>query len=255
MSHVIERADGGGAAAAGLVHGIDARVRLVVLAAFAIVVVALDDVWLVVAALGFAVGFATAARLPLLPTLRRVLVMDLFMVFILVMLPFTMPGEPLVTIGPLTATWGGLERAIGIALKANAIVLALLALVGSMEAVTLGHALHRLGLPEALVHLLLFTVRYVDVLHQEYARLRLAMTARAFRPRSDRHTWRTFGFLVGMLLVRSVERSERILQAMKCRGYTGHLHLLVSFQLSPDDLAFAGVCGAALAVLLGLEFA
>ncbi len=259
MSPVIERADGGAAVVTALrasgIHGIDPRVRICVMAAFAIVVVALDDLTRLAAALAGAMALAVATRLPVRATLGRVLLLDLFMAFILVTLPFTMPGEPLLTIGPLTATWEGVARALGIALKANAIILALLALIGSLEPVTLGHALHRLGLPARLVHLLLFTVRYVDVLHREYVRLRLAMRARAFRPRSDRHTWRTFGYLVGMLLVRSVERAERIRQAMICRGYSGHLHLLATFRLKPVDLVFAGVSGAALAILLGLEFA
>jgi len=101
-----------------------------------------------------------------------------------------------------------------------------LALLSSLEMVELGHALARLGAPQRLVTLLLFTVRYVDVLGQEYARLRLAMRARAFRPRAGWHTWRAYGWLVGMLLVMSLERSERIHAAMRLRGFTGRFHLL-----------------------------
>ena len=66
-------------------------------------------------------------------------------------------------------------------------VLMLMALVGTMESTTLCHALYRLRTPESLVHLLMFTVRYIDVLHQEYLRLRTAMKARGFRPQNSRH--------------------------------------------------------------------
>jgi cobalt/nickel transport system permease protein len=62
----------------------------------------------------------------------------------------------------------------------------------------------------------------------------------------NRHTYRAFGHLVGMLLVRSLDRSERILAAMKCRGFTGRFYLLDHFAFTRCDLPF---CAASLAVL------
>ena len=47
-------------------------------------------------------------------------------------------------------------------------------------------------------------IRYTEVVHVEYHRLRAAMRMRAFRARFDRRTFRAFGYLVGMLLVRSM---------------------------------------------------
>lgn len=70
----------------------------------------------------------------------------------------------------------------------------------------------------------MFTIRYIDLLRREYLRLHVAMRARAFVARNNRHSWRSFGYLLGMLLVRSHDRSERILWAMKCRAYHGHMH-------------------------------
>ena len=232
---------------------VDPRVRIVTTVAFAIVVVALQDLAVLGIALMCAALAALAARLPLVPTLRRAAAMDAFIVVMLLMLPFTVPGTPLLTIGSLTASWEGLWQAIAIGLKANAIVLLLLALVGTMHPADLGHALHRLGVPAVLIHLLFFTVRYVEVLSREYHRTRLAMKARAFRPRSDLHTWRSLGYLIGMLLVRSLERAERILKAMKCRGFDGRLHAVDAFTLRPSDGVFAAAWVLVLAALLILE--
>ena len=232
---------------------VDPRVRIVVAAAFAIVVVALDDIRILGVALVLAMAAATVMRLPLAPTLRRAAAMDGFIVVMLLMLPFTVAGEPIFTIGPLTASREGLWRAIAIALKANAIVLLLLALVGTMNAAILGHALRRLGAPAVLIHLLFFTVRYVEVLSRELHRARLAMKARAFRPRSKLHTWQSFGYLIGMLLVRGLERAERILKAMKCRGFDGRLHSGDAPALRPLDALFAASWAVVFAVLLGLD--
>jgi cobalt/nickel transport system permease protein len=119
----------------------------------------------------------------------------------------------------------------------------------------LAHALHHLHLPEKLVHLMLFTVRYVEVLRREYGRLAAAMKARGFRPRMNRHTYRAYGYLVGMLLVRSLDRSERIVAAMKCRGFRGRFYLLDHFALARRDGWFAMVAAVVLVLLAAVEYA
>ena len=180
--------------------------------------------------------------------------MDSFIIFMLAMLPFTVSGETMFIVFGFAASWEGLFQALRIALKANAIVLMLMALVGTMESATLSHTLYRLRTPEALVHLLMFTVRYIDVLHQEYQRLRTAMKARGFHPQNSRHTYTTFGYLVGMMLVRAMERSERVLAAMKCRGFSGRFHVIDHMAFTIRDLWFAGMAGGVFAALAYLEW-
>ncbi|WP_404381129.1 cobalt ECF transporter T component CbiQ [Caenispirillum salinarum] len=236
---------------------LDPRARVLAAVAFAVAVVALTGLPALVAAVGVAFGLAVWARLPLKETARRVAAMDGFILLTLVMLPFTTPPaagtEPLFTLWGLPASRGGLEHAVRIALKANAVILALLALVGTMRETVLGHALGRLGVPAKLVTLFLMTVRYIEVLHAEYGRLRWAMKARGFRPRTDLHTLKSLGHLVGMLLVRSLERSERVLAAMKCRGYTGRLPLLDTLRAGPADWAFGAAAAIGCVVLVAAD--
>jgi cobalt/nickel transport system permease protein len=98
---------------------------------------------------------------------------------------------------------------------------------------------------------LLFTVRYIAVLGEEAARLRTAMRARAFEPRTDRHTLTTYGYLVGMLLVRAAERAERVLEAMKCRGFEGRWPVLDQPHLGrADAVAAAGATGVVVLLLI-----
>jgi cobalt/nickel transport system permease protein len=234
---------------------VDPRVRILCAAAFAATVVACDRFGVLIAALSVALVLMAGSGLPPRRTLRRMAAMDGFILFMLVLLPFTVPGEPFLTVWGVSASWEGLEEAARIGLTANAVILALMALVGSMEPVTLGHALHTLRVPATLVHLLMFTVRYIDVLREEYLRLRQAMKARGFRPSTGWHTYRSFGYLVGMMLVRSLERSERILEAMKCRGFTGRLPLLEQWRVGITDLAFTAGFAVALAALIAGEVA
>tara|TARA_R100000750_G_scaffold36072_2_gene23255 strand:- start:93 stop:554 length:462 start_codon:yes stop_codon:yes gene_type:complete len=147
----------------------------------------------------------------------------------------------------------GVARAIEIGLTANAVVLALMTLVGTLEPVTLGHALYRLKTPETLVHLLMFTIRYIEVLRAEYLRLRAAMKVRGFRPGTNWHSYRSFGYLVGMMMVRAIERSERVLGAMKCRGFSGRIRLLHDFRTTRADAIFAGALTVLLISLIALD--
>jgi cobalt/nickel transport system permease protein len=240
-------------AGASPIAALDPRTRVLAATAWALVVVGLSSLALLAAAVAAALAVACLAALPPRPTAKKVLTMDGFIVALLVLLPFTTPGAPIAEVGPFAASADGLNLAVAIALKANAIVLMLLALVGTMEPPTLGHALRRLAVPASLVHLLLFAVRYIAVLNDEAARLRTAMRARGFEPRTNRHTLETYGYLVGMLLVRAAERAERVLDAMKCRGFDGRFLSLVDFRFTRADVLAAAIATLLLALLLTLE--
>ena len=239
--------------------GFDPRVRVV--AAFACCVAAVT--------LGSYAALATALLLALLAlafarpcprTLgRRLLALEGFMVMILVMLPFSVPaagpGDVLAQVGPLTASHSGLHQAVVILLKTNIVVLILAALIGRLEPHRFGRALAALRLPTKLVTLLLLTVRYLDVLHREYGRLRRSMKVRGFRARANPHGLRSIGYLVGMLLVRSVDRSERILAAMRCRGFDGRFHHGALARLGWQDGALAAAAMMAILTCLAVEVA
>ncbi len=237
----------------GPLESLDPRGRVVAAAAFAVAVVALHALPAIATALGFSLLALSITRLPWRQTLRRMAAMDGFIIFMLALLPFTVPGTPLFHIFGFGFSLEGLLQAAEIGLKANAIILMLMVLVGTMEPVTVGHALHRLRAPVTLVHLLMFTVRYIAVLQQEYFRLRAAMKARGFRMRNSLHTYKSVGYLVGMMLVRSVDRSERILAAMKCRGFNGSIPLMDDMKFRTADLVFLIIGLLVLGLLIGLE--
>lgn len=228
----------GGGAAGTRFDAIDPRARVVAAIGFAVTVVAMDSVASVALALVMAFAVAVAARLSARVLARRLLALEGFMAVLLATLPFSVPGDAVVALGPLEATREGLLLALLIALKANAVVVMVLAQVGTLEPVRLGHALNRLGVPQNFVVLLLITVRYIAVFQDEYRRLRQAMTARAFRLRSTWHSWRSIGWLMGMLLVRSHDRAARILQAMKCRGFAGRFPVMDDLRLRGPDVVY-----------------
>lgn len=198
---------------------------------------------------------AAAARLKPWATLKRVLALDGFMMAMLILLPFTMPGTPLFELAGWPVSRDGMAEAALLLVRGNAALLVLLALLGGMGTVRLGHGLAGLRLPTGFVHLVLFSIRYITVIEQEYARLRLAMRARAFRLTSAPRTWATIGTLFGMLLVRSLERAERIFAAMRCRGFSGRFATVEESHWQAIDIAFGLVMLGLVAALGWLEHA
>jgi cobalt/nickel transport system permease protein len=81
-------------------------------------------------------------------------------------------------------------------------------------------AMRSLGLPPILADMLLFFWRYLHDIAGNLARMQTAMRLRGFRAsRISRHTLTMLAALIGTLLIRSYEQSERIYQAMRLRGY------------------------------------
>lgn len=182
---------------------------------------------------------------------RRLLHVEMFVLLLFATLPFTMAGPAVATLGPFTVSSTGLWRGTLIALKASASILVLHVLLGELEPQRLGATLRALLVPERLVHLFVMTARYIALIRDEARRLTDAMSARSFHPRSNRHTWRSYGNLFGMILVRALERAERVRQAMLCRGYTGSYHNLTpSAPHARDWASFALFSGAAILALI-----
>ena len=238
-----------------LIDRLDPRTRLLAILLFSLAEVLVPSLAAQTVGLALALAAAAMARLPLVATMRRLLGLEGFMLVVLIMLPFTVPGHPLFSLGGLEGSEEGLRQAAAIAIKANAVAVALFALVGSMEAPVMGRAMIRLGVSGRFVHLLLFTTRYLSVLEDEYRRLRLAMRARAFRPTTGLHCWRSIGYLFGMLMVRSLERAERIDAAMRCRGFTGRFPTLNDDSPAGPgrlDLGFGAASAAGLVLVIAL---
>jgi cobalt/nickel transport system permease protein len=117
----------------------------------------------------------------------------------------------------------------------------IIALLGTSPVFTLVHAPSHLWVPGKIVHLFFFCFRYVHVIHKEYHRLVNAMKVRGFKPGTNMHTYWTYAYLVGMLLVKSFDRSQRILAAMKCRGFKGKFYILHHYGMKKADYVLGTV--------------
>jgi len=231
------------------VHGLDPRMKIITAVIYAVVVAFSSRFAALLAALAVSVVLIVLARLPLKKVLSRLGMANSLILFLWIFLPFTYQGKVWFTLGPLQGTREGVVFALLITLKCNAILLALIALLATTPIVALGHAMGLLRIPDMLIQLFLFTYRYIHVIFQEHDRLTKAMKTRGFVPRTNTPTYRSYAYLVGMLLVRSYDRAERIHKAMLCRGFRGKYHTLSQFSVTRADVAYFMIM---VSVILGM---
>ncbi|OAG28725.1 cobalt ECF transporter T component CbiQ [Thermodesulfatator autotrophicus] len=220
----------------------DPRVKFVLALLYAIIVAITYNFSLLVLASIFSLICLLLSGLSFFYYLKRLGLVNLFLVFVLITLPFTTPGEEVFKIKFLSASKEGVSLAFLIFFKSNLIILTTTALLSTSSIFELAHALHHLFLPSKLVQLLFFTFRYLHVIEKEFWRLKDAAVVRCFVPRTNLFTYRTMAYLVGSLIVRSYDRSQRVYEAMLCRSFNGTFPVYHHFHLRKKDILF-GIFG------------
>jgi len=141
----------------------------------------------------------------------------------------------LMRIGPVPVTGGWVSLVI-ILVKFTLSVLAALILLATSGFHAICAALARMRLPRVFVLQLLFTYRYLHVLIEEAGRMIRAHALRS--PRGKGVQPGAWGSLGGQLLLRTLDRAQRIHQAMLCRGFDGEIRLARTYELRGRDVAY-----------------
>jgi len=235
------------------VHRIEPRIKII---SFGILIVSAVFAGGIQAALFFlatAVLILLASRLPVRFILKRVKVICVFVVPILILMPLTVPGTPLASFGPLVVSEEGLSFAVLVAVRSVAAILLVVTMLGTQRFDTTLKALSMLYVPGIIIQMLLFTYRYIFVMIDEFLRIWSSMRAKGFKFSFSRHGFTMMGNLIGMLLIKSYERAERVYQAMISKGYTGDPVTFSSFRIRPADCLFCAVAATA-AVMINIIY-
>lgn len=218
------------------VHRLDPRAKLITTLLFIVAVVSFDKyaVSALLPLVLYPVALAAVGNIPAGAITRKLLIAAPFAVLIGIFNPF-FDRQVLLHIGGLPVS-GGVISFTSILLRFILTVSAALLLIAvtGFESVCL--ALERLKVPRAFVVQLLFLYRYLFVLLEEGLRIRRAYALRAGDTRGV--AIRHYGSLSGQLLLRTLDRAQRIHQAMLCRGFDGRVRLARSLRFASRDLVF-----------------
>ena len=191
---------------------------------FGVVVSVLPNITAALCALFFSFLVVLLFKVDVKQLLKRWLQINLFIVFIWLVTPWTTPGTP---IGPGGFfSFEGLYLSALVTIKANALFFVFFSLVSSLSFSRLAAGLKALRFSESLIVILLFCARGIDIFESEYRRMKEAAKLRGFEMKANKRTYQTVAAVIALLFVRAVRRSRVLDDAMKLRGFNGQIRTL-----------------------------
>ncbi len=237
-----------------LLHLLDIRVKIVFTLLFSVVIATAKNLQAIYIGILFLGAILLISRISIRDVAKCLIPAESLLLMVVLLLPFSVPGRECFCIWGLCATVEGLKYALLIFLRSSTVIFCNILFLSTSDIFTIAHGLHHLGIPSKLVKILFFAARYIDVVLKEYNRMKKAMKARAFKPGTNIHTYKSYAYLTGMLLVKSHERAERIYKAMLCRGFSNTIPVYRHFQIHNIDKAFAILGLFYLVVLLSVAW-
>lgn len=117
---------------------------------------------------------------------------------------------------------GGMITMLSLFLKTVMAILATLVLIETTSIDNICYALQCLRLPGMLITLVMLIYRYVILMLKQVERVQQAYSLRA--PGQKGIHYRAWGSLVGLLLLRSMDRAELVYESMTLRGFRGSFY-------------------------------
>ncbi len=231
------------------VHRLDPRAKVLTSLVF-IITVASFDKYALAALLPFCLfplALVGRARLPLGFLMKKLLMVAPLAVFIGLFNPL-FDHRVLLQFGPLAIT-GGWISFLSILLRFTLTIGTALVLVATTSFPGICMALEGLGAPRVFAVQLLLLYRYLFVLITEASRMNRARALRAFQGRGL--GLKTFGVMIGQLLLRTVDRAQRVHLAMLCRGFDGQIRSFRRLRIGRAEVLFT-LGWSALFILLRL---
>ena len=222
------------------IHRLAPEAKLLGLLGFVVTVAITPRQWMIAFAIDATVllGVLVAARLTPRVVLCRLAAIVPFVAFAF-LFPFLGDGETTSVLG-ISLSIDGLWASWNVLAKATLGGAASIAVTATTPIPELLTGLSRLRVPAAVVAIIGFMFRYLDLMVDEFGRMRRAMAARAYNPR---WLWqsRPLASSAGALFVRTYERGERVHDAMAARGFTGTMPTFSKGSTTRNDWLLAAV--------------
>lgn len=222
-----------------IIHRFDPRLKIVYAFVFSCTIALQNELLPSLVGLSISIFLIIIARIKIQEVIKRLLVVDEFILLLWIVLPLTYPGKELLDIWSLKISYEGVLFTLLLTIKANALMLILISLVATSSIFDIVHSLLHLKIPEKVVFLFFLIYRYIWILFDERERIIKAVKAKGFKFRNSIHTYRTIAYIVGSLLVKSYNRAENLYRAMVCRGFRGKFWLIDHFKFKFVDVLVA----------------
>lgn len=237
-----------------LLHRLDPRTKIIVFLGFVIMVVLTPPKqFITFSQYGLLIlGLVILSRIPVWFYISRALLVIPFVLMIVIFVPFLKEGQPAFRIDlwfiHAQVTYEGLMVCWNVLVKSVSSVLLITLLVATTPFNDILHGLAHLRVPRVLITMVSFMYRYLFVLLDETERMQHARLSRWFGGYLLRQI-KVIGNMIGLLFIRSYERSERIYASMLARGFDGSIRRIDNLKFRAADAVFAAVIVALLTII------
>jgi len=235
------------------IHRLDPRVKVASTIVFIVYVVSFDR-YEITGLLPFFLFPALLVALADLPPgylFRKILLVSPFVFCIGIFNPL-LDNNVIMQVGPLQVAGGWLSL-ISLLLRFVLTVGAGLLLISTTGFPALCMALEKMGTPKIFTVQLLMLYRYLFVLVEESIRMFRAYTLRTFTGKNVRlHIFRQ---MLGSLLLRTLDRAQRIHMAMLSRAFTGEIRVAAHFGIGAAEIFYLALSTALLTLFRFVDIA
>lgn len=102
------------------------------------------------------------------------------------------------------------ELAKLIFIRANLIIIFSTIILYKMDGYKIYVGFNNLFLPKKLTMLLFFVIKNIEILTKEVKKLQEVLILKSFNPKLNRFSLKIYGYLFGMLIIKTMQRAERL---------------------------------------------
>lgn len=160
---------------------------------------------------------------------KRVFLVFMYPLAASIFIPFVNNGNAVLSFTPgmfnLTVTDNGIAIFLTVIIKSFLSVLLMASLIVSTDERELLHGLRKMYLPKILVSMIFLMYRYIFLIRDEFKTGQLAINSRVFE-KSYKTINKKLAFLIGNVLIRSIDRAESVYRSMESRGFDGNFYII-----------------------------
>lgn len=219
-----------------IIHKINPTVKILTTLVFLFVTVSFSkyEISAMLPMIFYPIIVGSVGEVPVKELMKRTLITMPLVIGIVILNPFfdTTPRVSLFTLN-ITAGWISF---VSILIRGFLAIMAAQLLIATTGIINISRGLKRLRVPNIFIIQLIFTYRYISLFIEEIGRTTRAYSFRSYKGKGI--SFNHWGSLVGGLLLRTLDRAERIHKAMLARGFQGEYSVGKELKIEKKDLIY-----------------
>ena len=145
------------------------------------------------------------------------------------------------------------ELAKTILVRSNLIISFNILVLSSFPAFEIYEGMAALPIPGKMKLLFLYVIKFIEILQREYSKLQEALYIRGFTPKTNFLTYKSYAFIIGNMLAKSLKKSRNMYDAIVVRSFTGRIYTFRERKTELTDflIAFSILIQTGAALVLG----